>query len=145
METRTERLIYLRRLDEGQPIGWVCREQSHRLTFVDCQCWAQEVTDQVDKALEPLLTGTLQQLEGWDQRVCTGERFESMQGPKMVFVLETHWQTWTWGPGWVSRPSCRPSWWGRWRLCCLTCTWWRGSLGSVWGARELRPNSAVKK
>lgn len=57
-------LVYLRRSYESQPIRGVRRQQPHRLTLVDGQRRAQEVTDQVDEALQPLLTGALQQLEG---------------------------------------------------------------------------------
>lgn len=144
--------IYLRRFNESEPIGWVCWEQSHWLALVDGQRRAQEVTDQVDEALKPLLAGALQQLEGWENKrikertkaVKLKETRDYKTKTETVLTPDTHWQTWTWGPVWASRPSCTPSWWGRWRWCCLTCTWWTGSLGSASGGREPRPNSAVQ-
>lgn len=55
---------HLRWFYEGQPIGRVRRQQPHGLTFVDGQRRAQEVTDQVDQALKPLLAGALQHFKG---------------------------------------------------------------------------------
>lgn len=52
----------------------------------------------------------------------------------------THWLTWTWAPGWVSTPSCTPSWWEIWRWCFQTCTWWRGSWESASTVPERRPS-----
>lgn len=145
-------VLYLRWSYERQPIRRVCWEQSHRLTLVDGQRRAQEVPDQVDEPLEPLLTGAFQQLESWETKR-TKDRINSQNTwcdvsliPTTVYDrndLNTHWQTWTWAPGWASRPSCRPSWWGRWRWCCPTCTWWTGSWGSVLGAPGPHPSNAV--
>ena len=62
---KSECQFYQRRFYEGQPIRRVCWQQSHWLTLVDGQCWAQEVPHKVDQPLKPLLAGALQQLEGW--------------------------------------------------------------------------------
>lgn len=63
--TRSHRRVaYLRRFYESQPIGRVRWQQPHGLTLVDGQSRAQQVSYQVDQALQPLLAGALQQLEG---------------------------------------------------------------------------------
>lgn len=58
---------------------------------------------------------------------------------------DTHWLTWTWAPGWVSTPSYTPSWWGRWRWCFLTCTWWRGSWESASAVPKPHPSISTEQ